>query len=108
MNFDARDLLEVNHALLSEAALRPTPNPGVLISLATWGRGADPNLLVALQPFRVGLGFNGSIVARVPRDFAREWLPEQVWAQIEASSTDALAVCGSVLKDWHVDFWLKT
>lgn len=103
MNFDARDLIEVNMALLGEAAARPEPDPAVLVCLATWGRGADPQLLQALQPYRVGLGFNGSVVARVPRTEAEQLLPQSVKDQLSEGS--GLPVCGGVFKDWLVEFW---
>ena len=103
MNFDARDIIEVNMALLQEAAARTEPDPAVLISLATWGRGADPQLLQALQPYRVGLGFNGSVVARVPRAEAEQLLPQSVLDQLAGGT--GLPVCGGVFKDWLVEFW---
>lgn len=103
MNFDARDIIEVNQLLLEEAAARPEPTPAVLISVATWGRGADPQLLAALQPYRVGLGFNGSVVARVPRAVAEEILPDGVVEQLPQG--EGIPVCGGVFKDWLVEFW---
>ena len=66
MDFDPRDLIEANLSLLQEAASLAEPSPALLMTVATWGRGADPDLLQALQPYRHGLGFNGSLVARVP------------------------------------------
>jgi hypothetical protein len=105
MNFDARDIIEVNQALLEQAAAQSEPSPAVLISVATWGRGADPALLAALQPYRVGLGFNGSVVARVPRALAEEVLPPDVKAQWESCEPTAIPVCGGVFKDWLVEFW---
>ena len=103
MNFDARDLIEVNKALLLEAAGVPGPDPAVLVCLATWGRGADPQLLQALQPYRVGLGFNGSVVARVPRAVAEQLLPESVKDQLCKGT--GLPVCAGVFKDWLVEVW---
>lgn len=104
MNFDSRDIIEVNQALLEEAAALSQPTPAVLVSLATWGRGADPQLLAALQPFRVGLGFNGSVVARLPLRLAEQLLPSEVASQI-SSGAEGVAVCGGVFKDWTVEFW---
>lgn len=103
MNFDARDIIEVNQLLLEEAAARPEPTPAVLVSLATWGRGADPQLLQALQPYRVGLGYNGSVVARLPLELAKELLPTAVVEQLDSAS--GLPVCGGVFKDWLVEHW---
>lgn len=103
MNFDARDLIEANMALLQEAASRPEPDPAVLVCLATWGRGADPTLLQALQPYRVGLGFNGSVVARVPRAEAERLLPSEVLDRLSGQA--GLPVCGGVFKDWLVELW---
>ncbi len=103
MNFDARDIIEVNQLLLEEAAARQDPSPAVLVAVATWGRGADPALLQALQPYRVGLGFNGSVVARLPREMAAGLLPETVTAQLD--SAPGLPVCGGVFKDWLVEHW---
>lgn len=105
MNFDARDIIEVNQALLEEAAARTEPTPAVLVSVATWGRGADPLLLAALQPYRLGLGFNGSVVARLPRELAVDILPPAVRDQLQAADPDQLPVCGGVFKDWLVEFW---
>lgn len=103
MNFDARDIIEVNQLLLEEAAARLEPEEAVLLSVATWGRGADPKLLAALQPYRVGLGFNGSVVARIPRQLAEEMLPPAVCEQL--GQGEGLPVCGAVFKDWLVEFW---
>lgn len=105
MSFDARDILEANHDLLQEAAALEEPEPAVLITLATWGRGADPDLLKALQPYRHGLGFNGSIVARVPREFALSHLPPGVVESLDQAGPDTLPVCAGVTKDWTVEHW---
>jgi hypothetical protein len=105
MNFDARDIIEVNQSLLEEAAALAEPAPAVLVSVATWGRGADPKLLAALQPYRLGLGFNGSVVARLPRALAEEILPATVADQIRGAEDNGLPVCGGVFKDWRVEFW---
>jgi hypothetical protein len=106
MNFDARDLIEVNQALLHQAAALAEPSPAVLVAVATWGRGADPKLLAALQPYRIGLGFNGSVVARLPWDVAEDILPETVRAQLSAQDdTTRISVCGAVFKDWLVEIW---
>lgn len=102
MNFDPRDLIDANLALLQEASRLDQPEPAVLLTVATWGRGADPNLLQALQPYRHGLGFNGSIVARVPVDFAREWLPSEAHSELD-KGTGGTPVYGAVFKDWAVD-----
>jgi hypothetical protein len=103
MSFDARDIIEVNTTLLEQAAAMSEPTPAVLVSVASWGRGADPRLLAALEPYRVGLGFNGSVVARLPRSLAEQILPPEVYAQLP--EPPGLAVCGGVLKDWLVETW---
>lgn len=104
MSFDALDLIEVNRALLEEAA--GGNEPAILITVATWGRGADPNLLARLQPFRVGLGFNGSVVARVPLALACQLLPEPICAKLRALSLEhPIIVCAEVFKDWVVEPW---
>ncbi len=105
MNFDARDLLEVNQQLLEEAVALADPTPAVVVCLATWGRGADPKLLNELQPFRVGLGFNGSVVARVPRDFAETVLPSEIVSQWPATESEQTPVCAEVFRDWLVEAW---
>ncbi len=106
MNFDARDILDVNRSLLQLAAAQAEPDPAILVSVATWGRGADPALIAALQPYRVGLGFNGSVVARLPRAQASEILPkEAIKALSEHGDTELLPVCGGVFKDWFVELW---
>ena len=102
MNFDPLDLVEANLALLQEAARLPQPSPALLMTIATWGRGADPEMLRALQPYRHGLGFNGSIVARVPEALALQWLPEK--ARLEYESGDgASRVYSAVFKDWAIE-----
>lgn len=101
MNFDPRDLIDANLALLQEASLLSEPADAVLMTVATWGRGADPELLKALQPYRHGLGYNGSIVARVPADFAGTWLPSEAVA--ECGRQPGLPVYSAVYKDWFVD-----
>lgn len=106
MNFDAQDILEVNRALLKLAAAQAEPDPAILVSVATWGRGANPELIKALQPYRVGLGFNGSVVARLPRAEASEILPkEALQALSEYQDSAGLPVCGGVFKDWFVEIW---
>ncbi len=105
MNFDARDLVEVNQQLLEEAVGLTEPTPAVVVCLATWGRGADPQLLAELQPYRVGLGFNGSVVARVPRSFAEAVLPGDVVSQWQAGDTERTPVCAEVFRDWLVEIW---
>lgn len=102
MNFDPRDLLDSNLALLQEAAALEAPEPAILITVATWGRGADPDLLQALQPYRHGLGFNGSIVARVPRNLASTFLPEKALAALDAGG-EGTPVYSAVFKDWTLD-----
>lgn len=102
MNFDPRDLIDANLSLLQEASQLETPEPAVLMTVATWGRGADPKLLEALQPYRHGLGFNGSIVARVPLPFAREWLPEEVQVELAREESGTL-IYGAVFKNWALD-----
>ena len=104
MNFDARDIIEVNRALLQEAAAMPLPTPAVLVCVATWGRGADPRLLAALDPYRVGLGFNGSVVARLPSELAGQVLPQEVLSQLNLE-LDQISVCGGVFRDWRVESW---
>jgi hypothetical protein len=74
------------------------------LTIATWGRGADPDLLLALQPFRQGLGFNGSIVARVPRERASEFLPEEAFSQLSEAQADGIPVYSAVFKDWTLDY----
>lgn len=105
MNFDARDIIEVNRLLLEEAKAKDEPRPAILIAMATWGRGADPAILSAVQPFRVGLGFNGSVVARLPRELGAKILPPTVIDEIRLGPPQKVPVCGAVAKDWRVEFW---
>lgn len=100
MNFDPRDLIEANMTLLREANSLERPTPALLMTVATWGRGADPELLLELQPYRHGLGFNGSVVARVPKEVALQWIPEEAAQQIDWESS---CVYGAVFKDWVVE-----
>lgn len=72
------------------------------MTVATWGRGADPELLKALQPYRHGLGFNGSIVARVPLEWADRWLPPEAADRVR-SCLKPNPVYSAVFKDWVVD-----
>lgn len=105
MNFDARDLIEVNFTLLQEAVGRDEPSPAVVVCLATWGRGADPNLLAQLQPYRIGLGYNGSVVARVPREVAEQLLPSEVASRFGQAEEGQTPVCAEVFRDWQVENW---
>lgn len=105
MNFDARDLMEANLTLLQEAAARPESSPALLVCVATWGRGADPKLLAALAPFRVGLGFNGSVVARLPWQEGLGMLPASVQEALADHVGEDLVVCSGVFKDWQVLPW---
>lgn len=102
MDFDPRDLIEANLSLLQEAASLAEPSPALLMTVATWGRGADPDLLQALQPYRHGLGFNGSVVARVPLEQAREWIPTEASARVPAAGEGAF-VYSAVFKDWALE-----
>ncbi|MFA5504698.1 MAG: hypothetical protein WC314_19355 [Vulcanimicrobiota bacterium] len=102
MDFDPRDLIEANLALLQEAAALAEPTPALLMTVATWGRGADPAQLKALQPYRHGLGFNGSVVARVPLEQARDWIPEDAFLQLQAEA-DKTLVYSAVFKDWVLE-----
>ena len=101
MDFDPQDLIDANLSLLKEAARLTEPCPALLMTVATWGRGADPEQLQALQPFRHGLGFNGSVVARVPLDWARDWIPAEAFSKVEQEKTE-MPVYSAVFKDWFV------
>lgn len=104
MDFDPLDLVNSNLSLLNEAAQLKEPEPAVLITVATWGRGADPEFLKALQPYRHGLGFNGSIVARIPLDLGKEWLSDEALQKMEeARSRGETPVYSAVFKNWVVD-----
>lgn len=102
MNFDPRDLIDANLGLLQEAAQMDQPEPAILMTVATWGRGADPKLLLDLQPYRHGLGFNGSIVARVPLEVAKNWLPDEALPEMELGK-EGILVYGAVFKDWALE-----
>ena len=56
MNFDAQDILEVNRALLKLAAAQAEPDPAILVSVATWGRGANPEIDKSLTALPGGVG----------------------------------------------------
>ncbi len=106
MNFDAQDIIDVNAELLEEAAALTEPEFAVLLVVATWGRGADPSLIKGLEPYRCGLGFNGSVVARVPREQALAWLPESLREQVEVwDPKEVLPVCSTVFKQWWAEPW---
>ena len=103
MNFDPRDLIDSNLSLLHEAAgSHKEKEPFLLMTVATWGRGADPQLLQALQPYRHGLGYNGSVVARVPLTVAREWLEPEVLREVDGA-TNSPVIYSAVFKDWVVE-----
>ena len=110
MNFDPKDLIDSNLSLLHEAAELREPNPALLMTIATWGRGADPELLQALQPYRHGLGYNGSIVARVPRELALEWIPEKAREEVRSKQLkiSEYLVFSGVFKDWALECLSKT
>jgi hypothetical protein len=101
MDFDPQDLIDANLALLQEAAQLDGPEPALLMTVATWGRGADPELLKALQAYRHGLGFNGSVVARVPLEVAKEWISDAAYREVR-SLEPGPAVYSAVFKDWIV------
>lgn len=101
MNFDPRDLIDANLPLIRETAALLEPGKAVIMTIATWGRGADPALLRSLQPFRHGLGYNGSIVAGVPVSEAQQWLPPEAWEQCR--KTEGQPIYSAVYKDWVVE-----
>ena len=106
MNFDPRDLIDSNLQLLQEAEKLKEPQPAILLTVATWGRGADPEMLLALQPYRHGLGYNGSIVARVPQGLLDDWISEDGLAQLkelQRTAPQRTPVYSAVFKDWRVE-----
>lgn len=93
--------MDANRDLIAQALELEEPKPAVIVCLATWGRGADPELLGRLQPYRHGLGYNGSVVARVPREKALEWLPDSAVTDLSSVNDPELTpVCCGVFKDW--------
>jgi hypothetical protein len=68
---DPLNLLEVNAAELD--GLEAGPDELIVVA-ATWGRGCSPELLRRLEPFRRRSGYNGTLVAVVPRSQAGEVL----------------------------------
>ncbi|MGE0488264.1 MAG: hypothetical protein AB7S38_03505 [Vulcanimicrobiota bacterium] len=104
MSFDAQGMIEVNFPLILQASELPGEEPPLVVSVATWGRGCKQETLQALEPYRHGLGFNGSVVARPPRALAAELfeMPELQTAQAPAGKrTQVLGVAfKSVFLDW--------
>lgn len=52
------------------------PEDPVVVLAATWGRGCKPELLRALEPYRQRSGYNGTLVAALPRQEAHQVLGE--------------------------------
>ena len=84
---------------------RDEPSPAVVVCVATWGSGADPNLLRELQPYRVGLGYNGTVIARVPRAEAERLLPEEIVLAVRETEPEKTPICAEVFRDWLVESW---
>ncbi len=105
MSFDAREMIDVNLPLMKEAAKAEGEETPLVVSVATWGRGIRQELLQALEPYRHGLGFNGSVVARVPRQLASELfrLPHLQEVQQRVGWFQGLGV---VFKETHLE-WLE-
>lgn len=64
---DPLNLLEVNADELEGLLVGPDE---LIVVAATWGRGCSPDLLRRLEPFRRRSGYNGTLVAVVPRSQA--------------------------------------
>lgn len=107
MSFDARGMIEVNRQAILAAAAEADDGrePGVVLSVATWGRGARQSLLQALEPYRHGVGFNGSVVARVPRSIAAELLERPDLVGLEPPGPGHVLVVGMAFKELCVE-WL--
>lgn len=71
---DPLNLLEVNAPELE--GLQATPDELIVVA-ATWGRGCSPDLLRRLEPFRRRSGYNGTLLAVVPRSQAAEALGQE-------------------------------
>ena len=102
MSFDARDMVEVNRQLIEQAARGAGGDEDfVVVSIASWGRGVNPEILTALEPRREGLGFNGSVVARVSAKEAAEMFGYQKTAGPE----DSFPVLGVAFKKTHLEWF---
>lgn len=84
MEFGAWEMLEVNRELLdsyrenSKERLSKMKQP-IFLSVATWGRGAQHEILQKLQPYSIDLGYNGSVVACLELKELQELSPE--WSE---------------------------
>lgn len=105
MSFDARQMIDVNREALLEAAERSgLPQPRLVLSVATWGRGCKQSTLRALEPYRHGLGFNGSVVAAVPRELGAEILERPDLLDPSPPPNKTVQAVGVVYKDVHVEW----
>ncbi|MBI3926469.1 MAG: hypothetical protein HY319_13090 [Armatimonadetes bacterium] len=76
-------MIEVNLELMTRAAREAVAQGNdspLVLSVATWGRGCRPAMLRELERYRYASGFNGSIVAVVPRERAGELLGDAGWS----------------------------
>lgn len=106
MSFDARDMVDVNQALIQEAAAQAAEGERfVVVSVASWGRGVSPEVLQQLESRRHGLGFNGSVVARIPVDEAGELFDCAPLLEQEPPGPDRYPVLGVAFKERHLDWF---
>ena len=99
-------MIEVNYPLILEASELPGEEPPLVVSVATWGRGCKQETLQALEPYRHGLGFNGSVVARPPRSLAAQLFEMPELLGTEVPSGKRTQVLGVAYKSVHLD-WLE-
>ncbi|MEW6283496.1 MAG: hypothetical protein AB1758_33105 [Candidatus Eremiobacterota bacterium] len=96
---DARNLLEVNEPCLTGLAVPPDC---VLVLAATWGRGCDPGLLSALEPHRRLSGYNGTVIAVVPLEVARNLLGDRLPQPEPNSGYPVVALAyGKAYSEWR-------
>lgn len=101
MSFDAKGMLEVNRDAVLDAARRH--GAAVVLSVATWGRGCKPEILVQMEPYVVGRGHNSSLVVVAPEETARSWFPSLA---LEPKAGDFLAV-GVAYGKTHAQWWSR-
>ncbi len=109
MSNDVKGLLEVNRELILQVASEArsaSREPVVVICAATWGRGIDPDALLALKAGPHRFGYNSSVVAAPNQEALNGYLNEaakQHLAQGASNPGRFLVLCaayGKTKTDW--------
>lgn len=109
MSNDVKGLLEVNRELILQVASEARTagrEPVVVVCAATWGRGIDPEALLALKAGAHRFGYNSSVVAAPERGALAGYLNETAKQQLDQGSANQgrfLVLCaayGKTKTDW--------